>query len=589
MLELSTINDILAGIANRPDDTVAMWKGPDGWKPITSRTMYGRVRAVAAALESWGIQRGDRIAIISENRWEWPVVDFACMALGLVDVPLYQTLSPEQVGYMLRDSGSRIAFISTLEQYEKIVNAGEIPTLERVIVFDDGNFPNTTSLSSLLENASQLESRDTAFDAKLTQTKPEELATIIYTSGTTGDPKGVMLTHKNLCDNLHHSTDDLHINPGDSAISFLPLSHALARHLDYAIYAHGGYLAYLPGFDRLAAAMKDVKPTIFLAVPRVFEKVRQGVEGKPQGMQKRILLWALKQGRAQQAAIVAGREPGSLFWKVANKLVFGKIREAFGGNAKLFVSGGAPLGKETTDWFLSVNIRVFEGYGMTETSPVIARNTFAAYRPYTVGTVIPNLETRLAADGELEVRGTSVFAGYWNNEEATKKEFTPDGWFKTGDIAKLEDGFLSITDRKKELMKTSGGKYIAPQPVESKLKVDALVGQAALIGDQKKFVAVIISPNFDALEKWAKQNGLVVTDRAQLVQDAKVQQVYKTIVGKANQGLAHHETIKKIAVVPDEWTPESGELTPSLKLKRRVINEKYKDRINALYGGGNGD
>ena len=589
MLELSTINDILAGIANRDADTVAMWKSPGGWQPISARTTYGRVRAVAQALESWGLQRGDRVAIISENRWEWPVVDFACMALGLVDVPLYQTLSPEQVGYMLRDSGSRIAFISTLEQYEKIVNAGELPALERVVVFDDGNFPNTTHLSSVLENASQLEARDAAFDARLTQTKPEELATIIYTSGTTGDPKGVMLTHRNLCDNLHHSTDDLHIEPGDSAISFLPLSHALARHLDYAIYAHGGYLAYLPGFDRLPAAMKEIKPTIFLAVPRVFEKVRQGVEGKPKGLQKRILLWALKQGRQQKAAIVAGREPGSLFWKLANKLVFAKIREAFGGRAKLFVSGGAPLGKETTDWFLSVNIRVFEGYGMTETSPVIARNTFAAYRPYTVGTIIPNLETRLAEDGELEVRGTSVFAGYWHNEEATKKEFTPDGWFRTGDIARLEDGFLSITDRKKELMKTSGGKYIAPQPIESKLKVDALVGQAALIGDQRKFVSVVISPNFDALEKWAQQNGIASTGRAALVQDPKVQKAYKAIVGKANEGLAHHETIKKIAVVPDEWTPESGELTPSMKLKRRVINEKYKDRINALYGSGNGE
>src|ERR1700742_3747764 len=585
MLELSTVNDVLAGIANRGDQTVAMWKSVEGWKPIVGRTMYGRVRALAAAMESWGIQRGDRVAIMSENRWEWPVVDFACMAIGAVDVPLYQTLTPEQVGYMLRDSGSRAVFVSTLEQYEKVLGAGEIPSLERIVVFDDGNFPKALILSKLLENASQLESRDAAFDAKLAETRPEELATIIYTSGTTGDPKGVMLTHKNICDNLHHSTDDLHIENGDSVISFLPLSHALARHLDYAIYAHGGYLAYLPGFDRLSSAMKEVKPTIFLAVPRVFEKVRQGVEGKAQGFQKRVLMWALRQGRKQQDAIIAGKEPGSLFWKIANKLVFSKIREAFGGNTKLFVSGGAPLGKETTDWFLSVGIRVFEGYGMTETSPVISRNTFAAYRPYTVGTVIPNLETRLAEDGELEVRGTSVFAGYWGKEEATKAEFTPDGWFKTGDIAKLEDGFLSITDRKKELMKTSGGKYIAPQPVESKLKVDALVGQAALIGDQKKFVSVIISPNFDALEKWAKQNGVSAGDRAKLVEDAKVQQVYKTIVGKANQGLAHHETIKKIAVVPDEWTPESGELTPSLKLKRRVINEKYKDRIDALYGG----
>ncbi len=589
MLELNTVNDILVGIAKRDGETVAMWKTPDGWKPVTGRTMYGRVRALVAAMESWGIQRGDRIAIMSENRWEWPVVDFAALAIGAVDVPLYQTLSPEQAGYMLRDSGSKVVFVSTLEQYEKVVNAGELPELERVVIFDDGDFPNALNLSKLLESAPQMESRDAAFDAKLGETKPEELATIIYTSGTTGDPKGVMLTHKNLSDNLHHSTDDLQIAKGDSVISFLPLSHALARHLDYAIYAHGGTIAYLPGFDRLPVAMKEVKPAIFLAVPRVFEKVRQGVEGKAQGMQKRILDWALKQGRAQKSAIVAGEEPGSLFWKIANKLVFSKIREAFGGNAKLFISGGAPLGKETTDWFLSAGIRVFEGYGMTETSPVISRNTFAGYRPYTVGTVIPNLETRLADDGELEVRGTSVFAGYWNNEDATKKEFTPDGWFKTGDIAKLEDGFLSITDRKKELMKTSGGKYIAPQPVESKLKVDALVGQAALIGDEKKFVSVIISPNFEALERWAQQNGVAAGDRAKLVQDAKVQQVYKGIVGKANEGLAQHETIKKIAVVAEEWTVESGELTPSMKLKRRVINEKYKDRINALYGSGNGD
>ena len=589
MLELSTINDILASIAKRADETVAMWKSAEGWKPIMGRTMYGRVRAMVQAMESWGVQRGDRVAIISENRWEWPVVDFACMAIGAVDVPLYQTLSLDQLRFMLRDSGSKVAFVSTLEQYKKVVNAGELPALERVVVFDEGDLPNALNLSNVLESAPQLEAHDAAFDARLGETKPEDLATIVYTSGTTGDPKGVMLTHKNLCENLRHSTDDLHIEKGDSAISFLPLSHALARHLDYAIYAHGGVLAYLPGFDRLAVAMKEVKPAIFLAVPRVFEMIRQGVEGKAHGKKKRILRWALKRGRAQKATIVAGKEPGSLFWKIANKLVFSKIREAFGGNTKLFVSGGAPLGKETTDWFLSVGIRVFEGYGMTETSPVISRNTFAAYRPNTVGTVIPNLETRFAEDGELEVRGTSVFAGYWNNEEATKQEFTPDGWFKTGDITKLEDGFLSITDRKKELMKTSGGKYIAPQPVESRLKVDVLVGQAALIGDQKKFVSVLISPNFGALEKWAQQNGVTAGDRAKLVQDARVQKVYRGIVSKANQGLAHHEAIKKIAVVPDEWTPESGELTPSLKLKRRVINEKYKDRISALYGGANAD
>ena len=331
MLELTTINDILAGIAKRDCDTVAMCKSPEGWKPIMARTMYGRVRAVVAAMESWDIKRGDRVAIMSENRWEWPVADFACMAIGAVDVPLYQTLTPEQVGFMLRDSGSRVAFVSTREQYDKIAHAGELPALERVVVFDRGEFPNAANFENVLEPAPQLETHDAGFDAKLRETKPEELATIIYTSGTTGDPKGVMLTHKNLCDNLRHSTDDLNVAKGDSAISFLPLSHALARHLDYAIYAHGGMLAYLPGFDRLPVAMKEVKPTIFLAVPRVFEKVRQGVEGKAHGMKKRILKWSLKRGAAHKDEVAAGKTPGALGWKIANKLVFSKIREAFGG------------------------------------------------------------------------------------------------------------------------------------------------------------------------------------------------------------------------------------------------------------------
>ncbi|HVG26433.1 MAG TPA: long-chain fatty acid--CoA ligase [Acidobacteriaceae bacterium] len=588
MLELRTINDILAGMGRRDGETVAMYKSGEGWKPIAAKTMFGRARAVAQALQSWGIQRGDRVALLSENRWEWPVVDFATLAVGAVDVPLYQTLTPEQVGYMLRDSGSRVVFVSGRKEYEKILGAGELPALERVVVFEDGEFEGATSFASVLEAAPGLEAWDEGFAELLGEAKPEELATIIYTSGTTGDPKGVMLTHENLATNLHHSTDDLQIAKGDTAISFLPLSHALARHLDYAIYAHGGALAYLPSFDRLPVAMKEVQPTIFLAVPRVFEKVRQGVEGKAHGFKRKILFWSLAQGAKRKDEIAAGKTPGSLGWKLANKLVFGKIREAFGGKTKLFVSGGAPLGKETTDWFLSVGIRIFEGYGMTETSPVIARNTFAGYRANTVGTVIPNLKVRIAQDGELEVLGSSVFAGYWGNEEATKKEFTPDGWFKTGDIGKLEGGILSITDRKKELMKTSGGKYIAPQPIESKLKVDALVGQAALIGDQKKFVSVLISPNFDALEKWAGQNGLSAGDRAKLVSEPKVQELYKKLVDKANAGLAHYETIKKVAVVPDEWTVDSGELTPSMKLKRRVINEKYKERIDAFYSAGGG-
>ena len=506
------------------------------------------------------------------------------LAIGAVDVPLYQTLTPEQMGYILRDSGAKAILLSSKQQFDKLVAAGELPMLTHVAMMDEGVYNNVVSLPEVFKRAPELEAQDAGFDTLVKATKPEELATIVYTSGTTGDPKGVMLTHKNIADNMRYSTEGLHIEDGDSSISFLPLSHALARHLDYAIYGHGGILAYLPKFDDLTGAMKAVKPTLFVAVPRVYEKVRQGTEHKSQGFKGKVLKWALGQGKKHRAEIAAGKKPGSLAWKLADKVVYSKLREAFGGRVKFFVSGGAPLGMGSSEWFLDMGIRVFEGYGMTETSPVISRNTFDGYKIGTVGKIVPNLETRLAEDGELEVKGTAVFAGYWQKEEATKKEFTEDGWFKTGDIGKIEDGFLSITDRKKELIKTSGGKYIAPQPIEGKLKTDALVGEAAVIGDTRKFAAVLISPDFRALERWAGQNGVSTKDHAELVKDPKVQKQYESIVKTVNAGLEHHETIKKVGVVADEWTIESGELTPSMKLKRRVIQEKYKDMIDGLYG-----
>ena len=583
MLDFSTLNDVFVKMSSRGDTVVAQWKDQGEWKPIASRTMYGRVRATVDLLRRWGIQRGDRVALVCENRWEWPVIDFAILALGAVAVPLYQTLTPEQMGYILRDCGARAFFLSGKQQYKKFVEAGDLPTIEHVCVLDEGDFGNAESFTRALEGAPSLEQLDAAFDALLKETKPEEIATIVYTSGTTGDPKGVVLTHRNMADNLRHSTDGLHIGDGDISISFLPLSHCLARHLDYAIYGNGGCIAYLPKFDDLVGAMKAVRPHVFLAVPRVYEKIRQGTESKSTGIKKTIFRWALGVGRRNRKSVMAGKTPASPFWKLADKLVYSKLREAFGGRARVFISGGAPLGMDSSLWFLDVNIRVFEGYGLTETSPVLSRNTFDAYRIGTVGGLIPNIELRIATDGEIEVKGTSVFAGYWKRDEETRKEFTEDGWFKTGDIGKYEDGFLSITDRKKELLKTSGGKYIAPQPIEGKLKADALVSHAALIGDMKKFASVIISPDLAALKRWGQQNGVSATDDDALVKDPKVQKLYEGIAKKVNTGLEHHETIKKVAVVPEEWTVDSGELTPSMKLKRRVILEKYKDRIAAMY------
>jgi long-chain acyl-CoA synthetase len=395
-----------------------------------------------------------------------------------------------------------------------------------------------------------------------------------------------MLTHGNLASNLNLSTDPFGFTEKDSCISFLPLSHVTARHLDYAVMCNEATVAYCPKFDLLPPAMKALKPTIFVAVPRVYEKIRQAVEGKSAAspVKSKILKWALATGKTHRQETLEGKAPAGIGWKLANKLVFDKIREAFGGDVKVFISGGAPLGMDTAGWFADAGIRIFEGYGLTETSPVIALNYPNAHRIGTVGKALPNVQCRFAADGELEVKGSSVFPGYWKKEKDTAEAFTPDGWFRTGDIGKLDEGgFLSITDRKKELLKTSGGKLIAPQPIENKLKANTLVAQAAMVGDKHKFACVLLSPNFAALEGWAKGQGVATGDHAALVKDPKVVKVYQEIVDKVNADLPSYESMKRMRVVPEEWSVEGGELTPSMKLKRRVVEKKYEKEIAEFY------
>jgi long-chain acyl-CoA synthetase len=585
MWQIATLNEAFLKISGRGEKVVWRWQDGDGaWQPIAAADAYARVRALATALAGWGVAKGDRVALLSENRWEWPVTDFAVLALGAVDVPLYLTLTAEQVGYMLRDSGAKVAVVSNQEQYDKLMAAGDLPALEQVVVMDGGDFTGAHSFSALMEPAAEMRERDAAFDARVREVKPEDLATIIYTSGTTGEPKGVMLTHGNLASNISLTTKPFGFSEKDTCISFLPLSHVTARHLDYALMCDEATLAYCPKFDLLKDAMRAVKPTILVAVPRVYEKIRQGVEGKSHGVKKRILNWALGVGKAHRTETLAGTNPGGLSWNLADKLVFSKIREAFGGRVWLFVSGGAPLGMDTAGWFADVGIRILEGYGLTETSPVIGLNNPQKNRIGTVGPVLSNVEVRFAADGELEVRGPSVFPGYWNKPKETAESFTPDGWLKTGDIGNLDaDGFLSITDRKKELLKTSGGKLIAPQPIENKLKAHSLVGNAALVGDKHKFASVLISPNFAILESWAKVKGVAFTDRKDLVKQQRVVARYQQIVNEVNATLAPFETIKRIALVPDEWSIETDELTPSMKLKRRVVEKKYAAELAAFY------
>ncbi len=584
--DLKTVNGAFAMVSSRGAKQAMLWQDTDGaWKPITSAELYGRVRALADVLKSWGVGKGDRVVLLSENRWEWAVTDFATLAIGAVDVPLYATNTPDHVGYMLRDSGAKVAILSTKEQYDKLAGAGDLPDLQHVVVMDKGDFGNAESFAALLASAPDKQAPDAAFDAQAAAVTGDDLATIIYTSGTTGEPKGVELTHGNLASNVNVSTTEYGFNDKDSFISFLPLSHVTARHADYALMCHGARIAYCPKFNDIAAAMKAVKPTVFIGVPRVYEKIRQAVEGKSAHsfFQRTVLNWALGMGKTHRDDTIAGKHASGLLWGTADKLVYSKIREAFGGCVRIFIAGGAPLGMESSAWFADAGILVFEGYGLTETSPVIASNTPPAYKMGTVGKPVKNIEVRFAPDGELEVKGPSVFKRYWKKEDATREAMTEDGWFKTGDIGKLDDGFLAITDRKKELLKTSGGKLIAPQPIENKLKANTLVGQAALVGDGHKYACVLISPNFDALKKWAKGQGVSESDHGKLVTDKKVQAEYSRIMNEVNKELAPYETMKKVAVVPDEWSVESGEMTPSMKLKRRVLQEKYDKQIKELF------
>ena len=588
-LSISTINDLFFRVADAGNPRAISWQDDLGrWRAIASDQFYQRVRALGKALLDWGAQKGDRIAIIGENRWEWAVSDFATLAIGAANVPIYPTQTGEQISTLVQDAGCRIAIVSTRQQFDKLNAVRGRTQLERIVIMDSIGAPaGAIPFSELLAGADERGSeRDPVFDALARSVAPNDLATVIYTSGTTGEPKGVMLTHGNIAANQNYAGYEYSFGPGDVCISFLPLSHITARALDYVMYGSGAQVAYCAQFDRLPLAMREVKPTVFVGVPRVFEKIHQEVERRAaeSAVKKRLLPFAIRIGAKHREAVYGGSQPSSRLWNLANKLVFSKVREAFGGRVRVFVSGGAPLGIDTTRWFASAGIAVWEGYGLTETSPVIALNSLPNHRMGAVGKPLPNVAIKFAEDGELLVRGPSVFAGYWNKSAASAECFDVDGWFRTGDIGHLDqDGFLYITDRKKELLKTSGGKLVAPQPIESKLNNHFLVGQAALVGDRHKFISAIISPNFSALEEWARNHEIRARTRAELLKERRVVALYDVLIREVNSGLANFETIKRFRLVPDEWSQESGELTPSLKLKRRVITERYSVVVAELY------
>jgi long-chain acyl-CoA synthetase len=586
-MSIQTLNDILSSVHQNHRERVMLHRQNGGWTAISSAELYRNVVGISRALASWGIHKGDRVAILSENRPEWTTTDFAALALGAVTVPIYSTQTAEQTAFILNDSGARVIAVSTRSQLEKVVSIQSQTPVERIIAMDVDNASDDGSGAASMRELMQQgpTSADPNFDAQARTILPDDLATIIYTSGTTGVSKGVMLTHGNMTSNIACSLEGFDLSKKEElSVSFLPLSHVTARHVDFALLYRGVTLAYCPDLANLAPILTEVQPTIFVAVPRVYEKIRQQVILKASSFPKNsIYHWALKVGRAHRDEILADTQPTARDWKLANRLIFAKVRAAMGGKAREFLSGGAPLGRELAEWFADIGIQIHEGYGLTETSPVIAVNTPKANKLGTVGKLLTNVEARIADDGEVLARGPSVFKGYWNRPQETAEAFV-DGWFKTGDIGSIDsDGFLSITDRKKDLIKTSGGKFIAPQPIENALKLSPLIGTAVVLGDRRKFPFVLIAPHFPVLEAWAHDNEIVFNSRKELIANSEVQALYENVIEEVNQNLARFEKLKRVLLVPDEFSWADGTLTHTYKVRRRGIETRYRDLIDDMY------
>ncbi|HXJ90310.1 MAG TPA: long-chain fatty acid--CoA ligase [Candidatus Binatia bacterium] len=580
-----TLNDIFFAIVERGQERVMLVREESRWIPISTQEFYRSVAGMARALRRWGLNKGDRLAILSENRPEWAIADFASLLLGVVVVPIYSTLTAPQTAYILTDSGAKVVVASTPQQLDKVLSIKDQTAVDRVVVMDPVSSAHAEPMQRLMREGPS--DRDPELESRARAISADDLASIIYTSGTTGTSKGVQLSHGNLTANVLNSLKGFDVGPGEVSVSFLPLSHVTARHADLALLHRGVTLAYCPFFEQLPQTLLEVLPTIFIAVPRVYEKIHSQVEQKANRFPKRaIYRWALSVGRGHATEILAGKKPKALGWKLAEKLVYSQVRARMGGRVGIFVSGGAPLGKELASWYASIGIRIHEGYGLTETSPVIAINTPRAHKIGTVGRPLANVEVRIAQDSEILVRGPSVFRGYWNRPEETENAFV-DGWFKTGDIGDLdEEGFLSVTDRKKDLLKTSGGKFIAPQPIENSINVNSLIGTAVVLGDRRKFASVIISPHFPLLEEWARANDIQFSSRQDLIADPKVRALYEGIVAEVNRSLARYETLKKVLLVPDEFTANDGTLTPTFKLRRKAVEERYRKEIDELYAEG---
>ncbi len=588
-----TLVDVFRNLETLGKPDLLLHKKDGRWVPTSSASFAADVRAVAGALGTLGIEDGGAVVLLSENRPEWPTIDFACQCYGSVLVPIFPTMVADQAEYIVRDCGATVAFASTPEQAAKLVKAQpKCPKLKHVFVFDHAGGGGKPYAKLLEEGRKANEARPEAFDERANARKPDDLATIIYTSGTTGEPKGAMLTQSNFVSNLLAGCMILPFEGSAVTLSFLPLSHVLERLVEYCYYHRGATIAFAESIDQLRDNLLEVNPHIFVSVPRVYEKVYARVMEKIEAgspAKKRLFANAIAVGKEVLALRAEKKTPGgvlALQHFLYERLVFRKVREALGSRFRFAVSGGAPLSKELAEFFWAIGIEIYEGYGLTETSPVIAVNGPAAWRLGTVGRILPGVECRIAPDGEILTRGPHVMKGYYGKPEATAEAIDTDGWCHTGDIGVIDgDGFLKITDRKKEIIVNSNGKNIAPAPIESALKGDPFVSQPVVIGDRRKFLSCLIVPNFEKLRDWAGKHGLSGLSDAELVEDPRVLQIYQGIIDRWNEGKPHEQVVNAFKLLPKELTIEDGELTPTLKVKRRIVDQKYKSLIDGLYKG----
>jgi long-chain acyl-CoA synthetase len=596
MMELRTLCDIFYYSVDtyRKSEHLKVKRGGE-WRAISSAEFLSAVEELSMGLRALGVEKGDRVAILCENRPEWAYADLATLTAGATDTPVYCTLTPPQVLYILNDSESKVAFVSSAVQAAKVAEVrGQARCLRHVIRMDEAPIEGTLSLEELRAKGRAALARDKdAVRRRAAEVKPDDLATLIYTSGTTGDPKGVMLTHANLVSNVLASGKAFNnsFGPYDTALSFLPLCHSFERTAghNFMLYA-GATIAYAESVEKVPENMLEVRPTVMCSVPRLYEKMYARINEKVAAdppLRRRIFAWAMGVGRRVFRHTVEGTPPGLLLrlqFALADKLVFSKIKARTGGRLRVFISGGAPLAREIAEFFGAAGMVILEGYGLTETSPVISVNRPDRLKPGTVGLPVEGVEVKIAADGEILTRGPHVMKGYYKKVEATAEAIDKEGWFHTGDIGILDrDGFLVITDRKKDILVTSGGKNIAPQPIENKIKTNPFFAEIVMIGNCRNFPSALVVPNFEQLERWARAKGIACKSREELVGNAQVLGHYEGLIAELSRDLAPFEKIKKVSLLTREFSLEAGELTPTLKVKRRVVEEKYKAAIDRMY------